>query len=62
MEEYIENGYSIIKYANGTTIKQLIPQEPNQDTIVGRYYQPTNTEIAQQIEDLRADLMIAGVI
>lgn len=61
MKEYIENGYSIIEYDNGTTLKQLIPQEINQTNVLNKY-QPTGTELAQQIADLRADLIIAGVI
>lgn len=41
------------KYINGVWEEVAIPVEPTQ---------PTNSEVAQMISDLQADLIIAGVI
>lgn len=43
------------KYVNGRWEKVVIEQLPEP-------YVPTNTEVAQMISDLQADLIIAGVI
>lgn len=62
-QEVLENGYTYIEriYDTGTTEK-VLKVEPTASEPEPTIYQPTNTEIAQQIEDLRADLIIAGVI
>lgn len=44
-----------IKQADGTFITPV-------PTLIPQPYTPANTEIAQMISDLQADLMIAGVI
>jgi len=61
INNYINGDYIVTEYESGTVVKQLIPQ-CNQEQIEPTVYQPTSIEIAQQIEDLRADLIIAGVI
>ena len=48
--EYLENKNAEI---NGSNTEQVISQQINE---------PTNAEIAQSIEDLKIDLLIAGII
>lgn len=62
-QELIENGYTYIERTYDTgTVEKIMKVEPVISEPEPTVYQPTNTELAQMISDLQADLMIAGVI
>lgn len=62
-QELIENGYTYIERTYDTgTVEKIMKVEPVISEPAPTVYQPTNTELAQMISDLQADLMIAGVI
>lgn len=53
--DYPVDSYDVLgkRLENGEWVEVPAPPTP---------YEPTNTEVAQMISDLQADLMIAGVI
>jgi len=61
ISNYIDGDYKVTEYGNGTVVRSLISEltttEPQPTS-----NNPTNSEIAQMISDLQADLIIAGVI
>lgn len=64
LREYEENGFRVVEYTkDGVNVSHSVKMPISEATKPQpQPYAPTNTEIAQQIEDLRADLIIAGVI